>query len=132
MSIHAIIEDLHSRESETAGYLVFKVRQKLETVAESDGMEDGTEYLDRLIQRVRLYYMSLTELEVPVQELGRHQRLLCAFEVYEEALEAFLHSIVRGEVFYEPDLVDDLHWADTVVKEHREHSAQNQSVDAYF
>lgn len=76
MSIHAIIEDLHSRESETAGYLVSKVRQKLETVAESDGMEDGTEYLDRLIQRVRLYYMSLTELEVPVQELGRHQRLL--------------------------------------------------------
>lgn len=132
MSIQVVIEDLLTRGGDARGFIAVRVREKLESVAESTRIEEGAAFLESLLERVRVYSLQLCALEVPTHEFGRHHRLLTAFEVYEEALSAFLSALEDGEVDYDPQLVDDLCWADAVVREHQEYSTENQSVDALF
>ena len=132
MSMQAIVEDLEATTGVLPGYIFSRVKERLQAALDGTQECGEAEYLEALIERVRRYYQQLVELDVPPQELGRHQRLLCAFEVYEEALEAFLQCLGDDQLACDPELIEDLNWADHVVREHRERYSKHVEISAVF
>lgn len=134
MFICRILDDLETLGGGLEGYVLSRVQNTLLSALEyslqRDPIDAAVLGLESLLERVLLFGDQLGELEVPSQEVDRHQTLLAAFCLYNISISTLCESLLIDEELYDPVILEQLRQADSVLKLHRAAAEAGVEFDA--